>query len=88
MRSAYACPYSLFFGGGGGGLGGGEGGRESGVSPSGGGVCYILLAGNSARHLCNPRFLGGKSRKKWRDIVIAFKNLFTRWKLVFNYFIA
>ena len=62
--------------------------RESGVSPSGGGVCYILLAENRARHLCNPRFLGGKSRKKWRDIVIAFKNLFTLWKLVFNYFIS
>ena len=33
-------------------------------------------------------FLGGKSRTKWRDIAVAFKNLFNRWKLVFNYFIA
>ena len=28
----------------------GGGGRESGVSPSWGGVCYIFLAGNRARN--------------------------------------
>ena len=43
--------------------GGGEGGRESGVSPSGGGVCYTFLAGNRARN--------GVA------IVVAFKNLIT-----------
>ena len=40
MTSAYACPYNLSGGG-----GGGEG-RESGVSPSGEGLCYIFFAGN------------------------------------------
>lgn len=48
---------------GGGGGRRGEGGRESGVSPSGGGVCYTFLAGNRARN--------GVA------IVVAFKNLIT-----------
>ena len=35
---------------------GGGGGRDSGVSRSGDGVCYIFLAGNHVMHLCNLRF--------------------------------
>ena len=54
MTSAYVLPYTLWA------RVGGEG-RESGVSPSGGGVCHIFLAGNRALHLCNPRF-------SWREI--------------------
>ena len=53
MTSAYVRPNTL--------CEGGEG-RESGVSPLGGGVCYISC---------------GKSRKKWRAIVVGLKNLFT-----------
>ena len=38
-------------------------GRESGVSPSGDGVCYIFMTGNHARNDVG--------------IVVRFKNLFT-----------
>ena len=30
----------------------------------GGGLCYIFLAGNRAMHLSNPRFSGGKLRRR------------------------
>ena len=54
---------------------GGEG-RESGVRPSGGGVCYIFLAGNRAMHLCSPRIiLAGNRARNVMTIVVAFKNL-------------
>ena len=39
----------------------GERGRESGVSPTGGGICCIFLTGKSAMLLGNPRF-------SWRKI--------------------
>ena len=57
MTSAYVRPNTLC------GVGGGEEGRESGVSPSGGGVYYIYLRGNRERN--------------GMAIVVAFKNLFT-----------
>ena len=61
VTSTYAAgPYTLLVVGEGG--GGGVGERESGVSPSGEGVCYILLAGNRTMQLCNRRF-------SWREIV-------------------
>ena len=53
-------------------------GRESGVSPSGGGVCY-----KSPDAFVQPAFfLAGKSRKKWRSCRRVQKHVY------FNYFIA
>ena len=60
------------------------GGRESGVSPSGGGVCHIFLAENRATDLYNPSF-------SWREIAQEMTwplSLVYSWELVFNYFIA
>ena len=80
VTSAYSVlPYTLW-----------ECGNGSGVCPSGGGVCYIFLAGNRPMHLFNPRFFGGREivREIVLPFVFAFKNVFTFWKLVFNDFIA